>query len=224
MTKLLAAARDSPLSRAQFSEIQTLYPHITFIPLFVKTTGDKDKTTSLRTLEKTDFFTKEIDEMVLQRKCDVGIHSAKDLPEPLAEGLQLFALTEGIDPSDSLVYRTEIFPGATIATSSPHREECVRQIFPDVKFVDVRGTIEERLALLDSGVVDGVVIAEAALIRLRLTHLLRMKLPGKTSPLQGRLAIVGRQEDNELIDAISVERIAVSTPAATPATTTHRSS
>ena len=87
-----------------------------------------------------------------------------------------------------------IQPGALIATSSQRREEAVRQLFPHVRFCDIRGTIEERLAQLDRGEVQGVVIAEAALLRLKLNRK-RLHLPGETVPLQGRLAVVARRGD-----------------------------
>ena len=182
-------ARPSPLSRAQVEEIRTEF-NLDFEVVWVSTTGDKDRTTSLRGLEKTDFFTRELDEMVLSGAIDAAIHSAKDLPDPLPPGLTLAALSKGLDPRDSLVYNRE--PIRLVATSSARREEAVRTLFPTCQFIDLRGTIHERLAKLD--VVDGVVIAEAALIRLNLTHLKRIFLPGPTAPLQGKLAIVCRSD------------------------------
>lgn len=203
------SARPSPLSQVQLKEVleelQQHHPHISFEALLVPSTGDKDKVTSLRTLERTDFFTKEIDEHVLNGACRIAIHSAKDLPEPLTEGLKIVALTKGIDSADVLVLRQgeileNLRPGAVIATSAERREESVRQLCPGhvFQFVDLRGTIGERLARLDKGGADGVVIAEAAIIRLGLTHLTRFRLPGTTTPLQGRLAVVAREDDAEM--------------------------
>lgn len=197
-------ARNSPLSKRQveevYRELTSFFPEIVFETLYVKTMGDKDRVTSLRTLDKTDFFTREIDGMTLKGECRIGIHSAKDLPDPLAHGLELIALTKGVDSSDSLVFRPGegLKKGSKIATSSFRREQSVLDLENEVQFVDIRGTIEERLAKLDRGEVDGVVIAEAALIRLGLTHLNRITLPGETAPLQGRLAIVARQNDEEM--------------------------
>jgi len=197
-------ARSSPLSKKQveevFAELKKHYPNIELRPLYVETTGDMDKKTSLRSLGKSDFFTKEIDQMLLKGECQAAIHSAKDLPEPLTPGLALAALTKGLDPSDTLVIRQEgtLPKHCVIATSSERREENVRRLYPDAQFVDIRGTIHERLEQLTQGQIDGVVIAEAALIRLELTHLNRVKLPGDTTPLQGRLAILIRKGDLEL--------------------------
>lgn len=188
--------------------MQREYPHLLFAPIFIKTSGDCDRTTSLRTLDKSDFFTREIDEMLLKGECRLAIHSAKDLPEPLPKGLKLVALTKGVDPSDSLVLRQGEQLGAKkiVATSSVRREEMVRLLFPDVDFVDIRGTIGERLAKLEKGEVDGVVIAEAALIRLELTHLNRISLPGETAPFQGRLAIIARADDHEIAIRVSLTK------------------
>lgn len=193
-------ARSSPLSRVQVAEVLALlhqhHPHIKFECTYVETYGDRDQQLSLRDLDKTDFFTREIDQLVRSQKVRVGVHSAKDLPEPLPEGLSCVAMTRGLDPSDSLVLSAE--PPQKIATSSWRREEVVKRLYPQVQCVDIRGTIEQRLAKLYNKEVDGVVIAEAALIRLGLTHLKRVLLPGPTAPLQGRLAIIAHKEDQEM--------------------------
>ena len=202
-------ARSSPLSLVQVEEIygalKNKHPHIQFQLHTMFTVGDLDMTTSLRTLGFTDFFTKEIDRWVLNGKGRVGIHSAKDLPTPLREGLTLFCLNQGLDSSDALVLRpndslSSLPSGAIIATSSLRREETVKILRDDFTFCDIRGTIGQRLAKLEMGEVDGVVIAEAALIRLGLTHLNRIRLPGTTAEGQGRLAVVGREEDQEIME------------------------
>lgn len=204
---LEVGARSSPLSKAQVKEIyealQSYHPYIHFDIHYMSTVGDRDQATSLRTLDRTDFFTKDIDQWVLQGKGRLGIHSAKDLPVPLTQGIALFCLTRGVDSSDSLVFREnenlQSLPlGAKVATSSVRREEAVKQLRSDLIFCDLRGTIEQRLAKLDIGEADGVVVAEAALIRLGLTHLNRIRLPGTTAEGQGQLAIVGRKEDQEI--------------------------
>ena len=75
------AARSSKLSQAQVREVQRALSGVEFVLTLVKTTGDRDLKTSLRELDKTDFFTKEIDHMLLSGKCRISIHSAKDLPD-----------------------------------------------------------------------------------------------------------------------------------------------
>lgn len=197
---IIAGARDSPLSRAQFREIEFLFSQFQWAPVWRKTTGDLDQITSLRSLDRTDFFTKELDKMVLEGEARVAIHSAKDLPDPLPKGLVVAFLTEGIDHRDSLVLGKEI--PTLVATSSERRENLVRTVWPHCQFVDLRGTIHERLSLLDQGQVNGVVVAEAALIRLGLTHLKRHIFSEMIAPLQGKLAIVSREEDREMIDLL----------------------
>lgn len=209
-------ARASKLSQAQVWEVHheliKSHPDVEFVPHWVTTTGDQDLKTSLRTLEKTDFFTREIDALQLDGKIRISIHAAKDLPEPMKEGLVVVALTRGVDPSDSLVYvfshvryNTGPLPyGALIGTSSIRREKNLLEWRPDLKCIDIRGNIEQRLALLDERKVDGVVVAEAALIRLNLTHRNRIPLKGEVAPLQGRLAIVARTDDEEMRELFRV--------------------
>lgn len=196
-------ARGSKLSQAQVwevhKELQAFHPDIEFTPEWITTNGDTDLKTSLRLLDKSDFFTKEIDALQLQGSVRIAIHAAKDLPEPLPEGLRIVALTRGVDSSDALVYNVDPLPhGAVIGSSSLRREKNLLKWRSDLKCIDIRGNILERLALLDEGKVDGVVIAEAALIRLNLTHRKRISLEGETAALQGQLAIIARDDDYEM--------------------------
>lgn len=209
MATIIVAARASPLSQVQvkevLAEIIKYHPNIHFKPLLIESYGDLDLNTSLRDLDKSsDFFTREIDEALLQRKCSIAIHSAKDLPVPLREGLTIAAITQGIDSQDVLVLKDgctlENLPkGAIIATSSHRREENVREMRGDLQFVDLRGTIGHRLEQLDSGKIDGVVIAYAALIRLGLKHLNLIPIPGPTAELQGKLAVVVRKDAHAML-------------------------
>ncbi len=208
---ITVAARESSLSRAQVEEIllavQEIHPEITFSPLWLKTIGDRDQKTSLLTQEKTNFFTKEVDEAVLEGRCQIAIHSAKDLPDPLPEGLAVIAYTEGVDPSDVLVFKEEdsletLPSGARIGTSSFRREENVKKLRSDLICVDIRGTIEKRLSLLDEGDYDALIMAKAALIRLKLIRKTQ-NLPGAISLMQGRLAILCREEDEEMKELFS---------------------
>jgi len=200
--KIKVGARSSQLSRRQVEEVMGNLG-VEYECEWVETVGDRDLKSSLGPMDKTDFFTRDIDERVLEGKCDVGIHSAKDLPEPLPEGLSVVALTEGIDSSDSLVMRKgerfeNLKAGAVIGSSSPRRDRIVKSLKPDLKCVEMRGPVEMRLDKLDRGGVDGLVVAEAALIRLGLTARNRIALPGKTAHLQGKLAVVARKGNEEV--------------------------
>lgn len=201
---ILTGSRGSPLARAQFYEAQSSIPFL-LKPIWVETIGDREQTVSLRDLNRTDFFTKELDEMLLAKQIRLAIHSAKDLPDPLPLGLSVVAMTPSIDPRDSLVLRPEeslttLLSGAKIATSSKRREDAVRKLRSDLCFVDLRGTIHQRLSKIETGDADGVVVAEAALIRLQLTHLNRIFMESETAANQGCLAIVARSEDLEMKD------------------------
>ncbi len=201
---ITTGARSTPLSRAQVAEVltelRTHHPQISFHTLWMETTGDLDQRTSLRALEKTDFFTREIEALQLSGGCRISIHSAKDLPESLSPGLVIVALTRGVDPSDVIVLRdnTPLPEGARIGTSSERRESNVKSLRTDLVCVDIRGSILSRLEQLDRGDYDAVVMAEAALIRLGLTHRHRIPLPGEKAPLQGQLAVVARVDDREM--------------------------
>lgn len=200
----MIAARPSLLSQAQvqevIAELNHFHPHIDCLLHLIHSRGDLDQKLTLRTLGKTDFFTREIDQCVIDGTCQVAVHSAKDLPDPLPNELKCVAMTRGLDPSDVLVLREgeELANGSCIATSSERREARVKELREGLTFVDIRGTVEKRLEKLFRKEVDGVVVAMAALIRLKLTHLNIVPLPGETTSLQGRLAIVARKDDPEM--------------------------
>lgn len=196
MMSIIVGARKSALSQKQVQEVQEALTGVQLTPQLYDTEGDLDLTTSLMTLSKTDFFTKEIDRALLEGAVRIAVHSAKDLPEPIPKGLQVVAVTKGVDPADVLVMREgETFHTAMkIGVSSPRRKEMVL----GAEYVDIRGTIEARLAQLDQRAVDGVVIAKAALIRLNLLHRNHLVLTGEPAPYQGKLAILAREGDNEM--------------------------
>jgi len=155
--------------------------------------------TSLRDMPACDFFTKEIEALQLQNHFRISIHSAKDLPLMLAPGLSVVALTRGLDPRDALVTKSlPLPPQPVIATSSHRREGIIQALYPDATFVDIRGTIEGRLAKLHTHTIDGVVIALCALMRLNLTHHPHIVLEAETAQFQGQLAVVARTDDEEM--------------------------
>lgn len=200
--KIKVGARGSKLSRCQVKEVMEELEG-EYACTWIETRGDRDLNASLGPMDKTDFFTREIDQKVLSGEIDVAIHSAKDLPDPLPKGLQMVALTRGVDPSDSLVMREgarleTLRKGAVIGSSSVRRDKTVKGLRPDFLCQEIRGPVDERLAALDRGDIDGLVVAEAALIRLGLTACNRIPLPGKVAPLQGKLAVIAREGDYEI--------------------------
>ncbi|MDA8774018.1 uroporphyrinogen-III synthase [Chlamydiia bacterium] len=165
------------------------------------TTGDHDQTTDLRTLGSTNFFTKEIDNALVNGDIDIAIHSAKDLPQTLPDELSIICVTPSQSTRDIIVmsepshyYNTN--QHITIATSSFNREKAVSSKFKNVTFVPLRGDIQTRLSILKNPDIDGVVIAEAALIRLGIDCPNIIVLDHPTTPGQGSLAVVCRRDDN----------------------------
>lgn len=204
--QIKVAARSSRLSKVQVQEVlhllQRFEKSTLFKAKFIQTKGDKDLKTSLLTQDKTDFFTKEVDELVLQKVVDVGIHSAKDLPDPLHPDLKIFAITKGVCSKDCLVMRDEMtfstLPiGAKIGTSSKQRRDNINLLRQDFQVVDIRGDIFQRLSLLDEGKVDGVIMARAAIIRLKLDVNTKV-LDFPTAKGQGQLAVIGRKNNHGL--------------------------
>ena len=215
-TKIISvAARDSALSRAQVEEVlielRQYYPYIEFSLNWIKTTGDLDQSSSLLTKEKTDFFTKEVDEAVLSGTSQIAIHSAKDLPEPIHPDLTVLLYTKGLDPSDVLVFRkgenlSSLPPFSKVGTSSLRRIENLHFLRKDLCPVDIRGEIAKRLFLLDEGKVDALIMANAALIRLKILRD-TLLLPGPVSPMQGRLAIIAKKGDLEMEEVFRVLKL-----------------
>ncbi len=213
MSLIKVAARDSLLSCRQIeevlSELQNFYPNISFVKTLVKTMGDLDLQSSLVDKDKTDFFTKEVDDLVLRGVCDIAVHSAKDLPDPLPEELEIIALTKGVDPADVIVLQKkktlDSLPfGAFIGTSSLRRMEKVKELRKDLRSKDIRGTIQKRLELLQQGFCDGVIMAKAALIRLGFLDLNWIELKGDVAPLQGKLAICARKDNFGVKEVLQV--------------------
>ena len=224
--------RTSPLALRQVEEVlsslREFYPDIKTEVAGIDTYGDRDKATPISDIEGTDFFTREIDEALLRGEIDFAVHSAKDLPDRLMDGLVVAAFTECLDPYDALVSKSgltldKLPEGARIGTSSLRRKAQLKEYRKDFEIVDIRGNIEERLRLLDnepqapepdpdrrSGYLfglDGIVIAACGLIRLGLSHRITQRIPFeilKPHPLQGCLAIETRKDDRDAIKILSV--------------------
>ena len=198
--------RTSPLALKQVEEIlqilRKFYPDFKAEVVGIDTYGDKDRATPISEVEGSDFFTREIDEALLRgeidpersRSIDFAVHSAKDLPEQIPEGLYIVAITKSIDSYDALVSKNglklaELPHGARIGTSSFRRKTQLREYRDDFDIVDIRGNIEERLKRLDAGDLDAIVIAASGLVRLGLEKRITERIPFriiKPHPLQGR--------------------------------------
>lgn len=193
-------SRNSPLALIQVKEFFASFPALEYEVKEVTSYGDRHKDISLMGNIAGDFFTRELDRAVTEGDADIAIHSAKDLPYPLPAGLELFCLTQAADKSDSLVSRNSLTlaqlpAGSRIGTSSKMRKAELLQLRQDIEVVSIRGTIEERIAQVDNGHVDALIVATCALQRLGLSGRIAERLPFKTHPLQGNLAVIGRKGD-----------------------------
>jgi uroporphyrinogen III methyltransferase/synthase len=207
--KIKIAARKSPLSLLQVKEVLSRLPSLTYDLIPLASFGDKNKNISLMDAAVAeDFFTRELDAALLNGEADIAIHSAKDLPYPLPAGLELYCLTEAISKSDSLVSKgnltlQQLPTGAKVGTSSIARKNELLKLRSDLAIVSIRGTIEERIAQVDSGFIDALIVATCALQRLTLNARIAEELPFKTHALQGNLAVVGRAGEQELKSSFS---------------------
>ena len=169
--------------------------------------GDKNKDISLLGNTISDIFTRELDKAILEGKADIAVHSAKDLPYPLPMGIEVYALFEAFDKTDALVSKNKqtlssLPKGAKIGTSSAIRKSELLTYAPILQIVSIRGTIEERLAFVDNGNIDALIVASCALKRLGLENRITEILPFETHPLQGNLALVGKSGNENIKEHI----------------------
>jgi len=202
--------RRSPLALKQVEEVlgtlRKSYPEFKAEIVGIDTYGDRDRTTPISEIEGSDFFTREIDDALLKGEIDFAVHSAKDLPDIIPEGLMIAAITKSIDPYDALVSKEglridELPKGAKIGASSMRRKMQLKKYREDFQIIDIRGGIQERLEKLDKDSLDAIVIASCALMRLGLENKITQRIPFsilKPHPLQGSLAIEIREDDYKL--------------------------
>lgn len=202
-------ARQSPLSQLQVREVMEKFPEIDYHLETLSSYGDQHQHISLLDGEApADMFTRELDAALLNNRADIAIHSAKDLPYPLDERLEVIALFPPFDQSDSLVSRNHLtleqLPvGSSVGTSSPMRRKELLALRSDLNIVGIRGCIEERVRRVRSGEIDAAIVATCALKRLGMEAEISEILPFATHPLQGYLAITalrGREELKTLFE------------------------
>ncbi|HBR14274.1 MAG TPA: hypothetical protein DD723_01870 [Candidatus Omnitrophica bacterium] len=200
--KIRIGSRGSSLALVQIDEILSLLAEkgvrISEERYTYQTGGDRDKVTPLTQNVADDFFTDALDAALIRGEIDIAVHSAKDLPQILREDLCIWALTKSLDETDVFVGKmplSELPSGAKVGTSSLIRQNEIKKFNPRVHVCDIRGTIQERLDLVEQGKVDGIIVATVALRRLGLTRYIREIMPWEAAPLQGQLAVVGRRKD-----------------------------
>ena len=218
--KLIIGTRGSKLALWQTNwvkgELERAFPNIEIEIQVITTKGDRILDVSLPKLgeQGKGLFTKELEEAMIEGRVDLAVHSLKDLPTELPDGLHIAAICQREDPTDALVARPGIdsfdhLPqGAIIGTSSLRRQAQIRAARPDLVLEPVRGNLDTRLGKLEAGLYDALVLASAGLHRLdlrdRITEHISedLILPAVG---QGALAIEARARDtatNELLQAL----------------------
>ncbi len=216
---LVIGSRGSKLALIQArlvqSELARIRPSLETRIEVITTSGDV-KTDPLSVIGGKGVFTRELEEALLDGRIDVAVHSLKDLPTIIPEQLRIAAIGKREDPRDALIIRADIFrhfktletlpPGTIIGTSSTRRLAQLKHLKPNVTLKDLRGNVDTRLAKLDRGDYDAVILAAAGLRRLGLEERISMFLrPADMlpSPGQGALGLETRADDAQTIDALS---------------------
>jgi hydroxymethylbilane synthase len=168
----------------------------------ITTTGDRVQDRRLLEIGGKGLFTKEIEEALLDRRIDCAVHSLKDMPAESPPGLVIGAIPEREDPRDVFISHkagsiAALQQGATLGTASLRRQAQALHIRPDLKLVNLRGNVDTRLAKLEAGEADAIILAMAGLKRLGLDVGARPIDPVEHPPApgQGALAIQVREED-----------------------------
>src|ERR1700733_11708196 len=175
------------------------------------TSGDRLKDQRLQDAGGKGLFTKELDEALLAGRIDAAVHSMKDLPTRLPDGIVLAAVPDREDPRDAFISRKarslkSLPRGAVVGPASLRRQAQALHLRPDLKIVTLRGSVETRLKKLEDGAIDATFLALAGLTRLGLTgHVTALidsadMLP---APGQGALAITCRQDDAQTRTALA---------------------
>lgn len=196
---LRIATRKSPLAlwQAEYvkARLQQLHPELTVMLVGFTTRGDKILDTPLAKVGGKGLFVKELELALLEGHADIAVHSMKDVPMEFPEGLGLTVICEREDPTDAFVSnhfeRLEDLPaGSRVGTSSLRRQTQLRERFPSLKILELRGNVNTRLAKLDNGEYDAIILATAGLVRLKMVDRIRQRVaPEQSLPAGGQGAV-----------------------------------
>jgi hydroxymethylbilane synthase len=216
---LRIASRRSQLAMVQThwvrDELAKAHPGLEISIEAMATQGDKILDVALAKIGDKGLFTKELEAQMLIDRADIAVHSLKDLPTNLPEGLMLGCITEREDPADALVVHERhrdrslatLPEGAVVGTSSLRRLAQLRHHYPQLTFKDVRGNVITRLEKLDSGEFDCLILAAAGLQRLGLGDRIHELIDPAISLHavgQGALGIECREGDTAVLERIAV--------------------
>ncbi|MFW5657316.1 MAG: hydroxymethylbilane synthase [Bacteroidota bacterium] len=210
--------RGSKLALFQANQVketlENAFPDIQVKIVVVKTKGDKILDVSLSKIGDKGLFTKEIEDQLLDDRVDIAVHSLKDLPTVLPDGLKIAGVLPRHEVRDALVSKnhqklSQLLPGTVVATGSLRRKSQLLKYNPYLKIIDIRGNVETRLRKLKDGYCDALIMAGAGLMRLGyhqyITELLD-PLDILPAVSQGIIAIESkttRPEVDEIIDKIN---------------------
>lgn len=227
--KIRIGTRGSNLALIQtnwaIDRLKEKFPEVEFEVKIIKTKGDKILHLSLDKIGDKGLFVKEIENQLLEGEIDLAVHSMKDMPAEVVEGLKFAAVPKREDPRDVIILREglnsfdELPIGATIGTGSKRRKYQLLRKRPDLNIVPIRGNIETRISKIESENLDGIVLAASGVIRADLEEKITEFLPVDLmipAPAQGALALEIRENDEELekmIDAIKDEISQIQTDA-----------
>ena len=204
---LRIATRSSPLAVWQAEYVQkrleALHPGLSVELVRIKTQGDKILDTPLAKIGGKGLFVKELEEAMMDGRADIAVHSMKDVPMELPEGMALPVICEREDPRDAFVSNhhdalMSLPEGARLGTSSLRRQAQVLANRPDLKVSSLRGNVQTRLGKLDDGQFDAIILASAGLKRLEMHERIRYDMPPEESlPAvgQGAVGIECRADD-----------------------------
>ncbi len=212
---LKIGTRGSRLALAQSQwvkeEIEKQHKDINVELIKISTTGDKYLEAPLSKVGGKGLFVKEIEDALLNKRIHMAVHSMKDVPAELPEGLMLSAFPEREDPRDALISRDnlnidQLPPGSKVGTSSLRRAAQLLHIRPDLEIVSLRGNVDTRLRKLESGDLQAIVLAAAGLKRLGLSSLISHTIPDdKILPAigQGALGLEVRSDDVDTVEILN---------------------
>lgn len=174
MDKIKIGTRGSKLAIAQTKivedAIKNQFPECDIEIVIIKTQGDKILDKPLSEIGDKGLFINEFENALLNNEIDIAVHSAKDLPSELKEGLEIISTPKRADERDVLIKRKNLENISIIGTSSPRREFYVKQYFPNAQIKTIRGNIDTRLKKLENGEYDAIILAKAGLDRLNITN------------------------------------------------------
>ena len=206
-TLIRIATRESPLAmwQSEFvaAELKRLHPGLQVELVSMTTQGDQLLDSPLAKIGGKGLFVKELEVALLEHRADIAVHSMKDVPMRFPEGLALIAILEGHDPRDAFVSNhydslAALPAGAVVGTSSLRRETQIRSRYPQLVIKMLRGNIQSRMAKLDRGDYDAIILAAAGLKRMGFDARIRAELsPEESLPSvgQGALGIEARADD-----------------------------